>query len=91
LTGIACAFLTLVLCPLGLVGLALGITVWVLAPRDLDAMLAGRMHPDCWRQTWAARELAVPAVFVSLACLLRCTPFFWRPEVGPLLEYPRRP
>jgi hypothetical protein len=65
-------FAGLFLSPLiGLVaGVSLGLTVWVLAGRDLAKMEAGLMDPDGRRETKSARRLGLAGVLVSLAVLI---------------------
>jgi hypothetical protein len=84
-----CAWLTLLLWVPGFVGLGLGITVWVLADRDLAAMRSGLKDPAGRRDTQEARAYAIPAVGISVAALLLCTPFLW--EVVRFLLSPRKP
>ena len=51
-------------------GVALGLTVWVLAGRDLARMDAGQMDPDGRRLTRSARRLGLAGVLVSFGILL---------------------
>jgi hypothetical protein len=50
-------------------GVSVGLTVWVLAGRDLAKMDAGRMDPDGRRLTQSARRLGLAGVLVSLGAL----------------------
>jgi hypothetical protein len=59
-------FVSLCICAATLVALPVGVTVWVLAARDLREMKAGRMDPQGWGNTFAARQFAVGAVVLSL-------------------------
>jgi hypothetical protein len=68
----ACSLLTLCLGAPGLVGVALGIAVWVAAAHDLEKMRRGVMDGGGYQQTRDARGRAVRAVLlgaVSLVCL----------------------
>jgi hypothetical protein len=51
-------------------GVSLGLTVWVLAGRDLAKMDAGLMDPDGRRVTKSARRLGLAGVLVSLGVLV---------------------
>jgi hypothetical protein len=51
-------------------GIALGLTVWALAGRDLAKMDAGLMDPDGRRATMSARRLGLTGVLVSLGMLV---------------------
>ena len=51
-------------------GVSLGLTVWVLAGRDLAKMDAGLMDSDGRRATKSARRLGLAGVLVSLGILI---------------------
>jgi len=59
--------LTFCLFPLALIGIPLGISVWVMARRDLRGMAAGRMDPEGERQTLSARDSAFSGFVMALA------------------------
>lgn len=50
-------------------GVALGLTVWVLAGRDLARMDAGVMDPEGRRETQSARRLGLAGVLASFGLL----------------------
>jgi hypothetical protein len=65
-------FAGLVISPaIGIVaGVSLGLTIWVLAGRDLAKMDAGVMDPNGRRQTRSSRRWALAGVLVSVGLLV---------------------
>jgi uncharacterized membrane protein YccF (DUF307 family) len=55
-----------------LIGLPLGIAVWVLAERDLVKMRSGLMDPGGLQDVQNARRLAVLGLILSALCLVLC-------------------
>jgi hypothetical protein len=56
----------------GLIGLPLGIAVWVLAERDLVKMRSGLMDPGGLQDVQNARRLGVLGLTLSATCLVLC-------------------
>jgi hypothetical protein len=84
--ALVCTWLTPLLLVTGVLGLLIGIVVWVLAHHDLAKTRAELMDRRSRQQTRRAKGLAILAVFAGLLITATCAPVWF--GVVDLVQHP---